>query len=285
MSRAGLTLRSLKNKRYLIKMKNYLLIIAILTILSSCEWGGAPKTRKAGISKDTLSYQEQRYKKYADDCGSKPDSNCSEINITYPVFKGQPKLNDTVVQKLASMVAIDNKHENTFDALSKDFFQQDKQVKSAGRAHIKLTITGSATVARQDSGLVAIQLDGYSFTGGAHGISPTYFINWDIKTGKNLLLADVLTTGYEQPLNAVAEKIFRKEENLSDTASLSRDYFFKGGKFSLNNNFMITPLGLRFLYNQTEIKPYAAGKTEIIVPYNQIKTLLKPNTIVSQYVK
>lgn len=285
MSRGGLMLRSPKNKRYLIEMKNCLLIIAILSILSSCEWGGAPKNTKAGISKDTLSYQEQRYKKYADDCGSKPDSNCSEINITYPVFKDEPKLNDTVIQKLASMVAINKKHESTFDALSKDFFQQTKQVKSTGRAHTKLSITGTATVARQDSGLVAIQLDGYSFAGGAQGLSPTYFINWDVKAGKNLLLADILTNGYEQQLNAVAEKIFRKEENLSDTASLSRDYFFKDGKFSLNNNFMITPLGLRFLYNQTEIKPYAAGKTEIIVPYNQIKTLLKPNTVVSQYVK
>jgi len=266
-------------------MKNYyLLFIAALLCLSSCEWG-APKKTPPGITRDTLKYQVQTYKKRADDCGNKPDSSCTEVNITYPVFSGQPKLNDTIVQKLSSMFLINNKTEHSFDALSQDFFQNYNTVKQTRHAPIKLTLKGSATVSRQDSGLIAIQLEGYIFTGGAHGLSPTCFINWDVKANKNLTLADIFNPGYKSQLNSVAGKIFRKEENLEDTSSLSRDYFFKNGKFSLNNNFMITPAGLRFLYNQNEIKPYAAGQTEIVVPYNQIKSLLKSHTVVSQYIK
>jgi hypothetical protein len=48
---------------------------------------------------------------------------------------------------------------------------------------------------------------------------------------------------------------------------------------------MLTPVGIRFLYNQYEIKPYAAGQTDLVVPYTQIKQLLKPNTVIAQYLK
>jgi hypothetical protein len=86
-------------------------------------------------------------------------------------------------------------------------------------------------------------------------------------------------------LTKVADSIFRKQENLTPTASLKNDYFFKGDQFSLNKNFLITPLGLKFLYNQYEIKPYAAGQTVLDIPYAQIKTLLQPGTVVDRYIK
>jgi hypothetical protein len=91
--------------------------------------------------------------------------------------------------------------------------------------------------------------------------------------------------GYEAQLTAAAEKIFRKQENLSATATLSKDYFFRDGKFSLNNNFLITPIGLKFLYNQGEIKPNAAGQTTVEIPYNQIKAIIQPETVLARYTK
>ncbi|XHR98311.1 RsiV family protein [Mucilaginibacter sp. UC70_90] len=110
-------------------------------------------------------------------------------------------------------------------------------------------------------------------------------MNWDSKAGKNLRLADIFATGYHDKLNAVAEKIFRKNEKLSDTASLATNYFFKDNKFALNTNFSITPLGIKFLYNQYDIKPYAAGITELFIPYAQIKSLVQPGSVVSQFIK
>ena len=48
---------------------------------------------------------------------------------------------------------------------------------------------------------------------------------------------------------------------------------------------MITPTGLSFLYNEYEIKSYAEGQTTLFIPYTQIKSLLRPKTVVSQYLK
>jgi hypothetical protein len=130
-----------------------------------------------------------------------------------------------------------------------------------------------------------MELSGYKFLGGARGYSLTNFINWNTKAGKKIELKDIFRDGYAKKLNSVAEKIFRKQEKLSDTAALKPNYFFPESKFTLNNNFLITPIGIRFLYNQYEIKPYQAGVTNILIPYAEILSLLRPGTVITQYHK
>ena len=127
--------------------------------------------------------------------------------------------------------------------------------------------------------------DGHSYAGGAHGYDETAFLNWDIKNQKEVTLSDIFVSGYQEQLRKTGEKIFRRDEKLSDNASLSDHYSFEKGKFSLNDNFMITPTGLQFLYNEYEIKSFAEGQTKLFISYGQIKSLLRPNTVVSQYLK
>ena len=146
------------------------------------------------------------------------------------------------------------------------------------------TLESNATVVRQDSSLTTIQIDRYVYAGGAHGSNYTGFVNWNTKTNRKIDLSDILIKGYNERLTEAGEKIFRAQEKLNDSGSLS-NYFFKDGKFSLNNNFLITPIGLRFLYNEYEIKPYSDGATELLIPYAQIRSLLRPNTVISQYIK
>lgn len=268
-------------------MKTYrplLGLLAIAALFCSCSWG-VPKESKAEVSKDTVLYTIENYNRRDPDCGNKPDSTCPAVKIQYPVFKDQQVLNDTIVAKLAIYPGTP-----TIDAIGKRFFsvcQTTKQSaeKDGNKLNAKQQLVETAIVARQDSGLIGVQIDAHVSGDRNYSNATTSFINWDVKQKKNLKLTDILTEDYNTPLNKVAEKIFRKEENLTDTSSLKRDYFFPNSVFRLNNNFLITPVGLRFVYNVGEIKPKAAGQTEVLVPYDQIKTLLKPNSVVSQYVK
>lgn len=264
-------------------MKIPVAIFAILlTIITACNWD-KPHTQHADITKDTLIYHYETYKQRADDCGNKPDSGCTVINIKYPQFSGESELNDTIAHRVTTLFRISEDEGKSLAQLTKQFMDTYHQERRIPR--IPYTLQTQAKVIRQDSNLVTIEISGYNFMGGAHGNSVTTFINWNTATKRNVTLADILTGGYEKPLTATAEKIFRQEEKLSDTTSLKTDYFFAGGVFSLNHNFLITPIGLRFLYNQYEIKPYAAGQTNLVIPYAQIKSLLKPHTVVSQYHK
>jgi hypothetical protein len=267
------------------KLGYWVLFMVLFAGLNSCMWG-VPKKQHADVTRDTLAYTYQTIKQRAADCGTKPDSGCAVAIVHYPVFKKANLLNDTVAKKLTGLFAI-NKSDTSLQLMCSDFLQSydDFKKDKAERKGNYFTLNSYAKVLRQDSSLVTLEVGGYTYTGGAHGATFVYFINWDTRTNKNLLLTDILNKGYEELLTKAGEAVFRNDEKLSDIAPLARDYFFRDGKFSLNKNFLITPIGIRFLYNSYEIKPYAAGRTDLFIPYAQFKPLLQPNTVVTQYLK
>ncbi|MNV58716.1 hypothetical protein D3C71_1511030 [compost metagenome] len=105
--------------------------------------------------------------------------------------------------------------------------------------------------------------------------------NLDPKTLNEISLESLIKEGSLPELTAIGERIFRKNEKLSPTASLKDNYFFEKDTFSLNSNFTITKEGLKFLYNPYEIKAYAYGSTELIIPFSELKAIAKPNTLLS----
>lgn len=257
-------------------------LLLVMAGFSSCQWG-VPHNHKPAITKDTLKYTYQTIKERAADCGNKPDSACTVAKITYPIITAQQSLNDTITARLLSAYHNNEKSDSNLLQQAKNFIKVYEA--DTVKEHDKFDFESSATVIRQDSSIITIEINRYSWTDGGHASDYTGFINWNTKNNKEIELADILKDGYSNNLNAIAESIFRKDEKLSATESLAKDYLFKNGKFSLNYNFLITPTGLRFLYNEYEIKPYAAGQTDLVIPYTEIKSLLKPNTVISQYIK
>ncbi|WP_214070751.1 DUF3298 and DUF4163 domain-containing protein [Mucilaginibacter sp. dw_454] len=262
----------------------YLLLLGTALALGGCNFGPG-KSVKAHINLDTLAYTYKTIKERAADCGNKPDTGCSVAKINYPIFTGQAVLNDTVSARLLDLFGGEKRPTN-LQQWAKDFIASYESVKKQDpRTVMFFTLDSHVKIIRQDSSLTTLEVSGYNFQGGAHGSSITTFINWNTKTNKDIKLNDVLTQGYGGKLTAIADTIFRKEEKLGPTATLANDYFFKDDKFALNENYSITPIGIKFLYNQYEIKPYAAGQTTLFIPYAKIKSLLKPNTVITQYIK
>jgi hypothetical protein len=267
------------------KTINRLCFILVGFAFASCQWSVKPKEDKQTI-KDTLAYTYKSIHERAADCGSKPDSGCTVVKVKYPVFTAQQKLNDSVTLKLTSLFAMDGKPDSGIELMGKHFLKAYADFKKTDpRSSMFFTLDSYAKVLMQDSSITTLEVGGYTYQGGAHGSSGTYFINWNTKANKSITLDDLFIDGYADKLKAIAEGIFRKEEKLNDTASLARDYFFKDNKFALNDNFSVTPIGLKFIYNQYEIKPYAAGITGLFIPYSQIKTLLRPNSVVGKFIK
>jgi hypothetical protein len=276
-------INSAATKLLMMKIQQVLFFMVMLG-LSACQWGDT-KTQKADITTDTLTYVYHTKKIRADDCGNKADSACTVVKIKYPVFNRDSILNDTVTNKLIVLFTAEKPDKNLTAFIKRfmDNYQDFK--KSDPRSGMFFTLDSYARLIRQDSSLTTLEVGGYNFQGGAHGASATTFINWNTKSRKNIRLNDILIDGYTDKLTKVADSLFRQQEKLSYTASLKDNYFFKNDVFALNTNFLITPLGLRFLYNQYEIKPYAAGKTDLFIPYTKIKSLLRPNTVIAQYLK
>lgn len=219
----------------------YILFVMIACSLASCQWGTSTEDKPA-ITTDTLQFVYKHIKQKA---------SGSRMDISYPIFKNQPVLNDSLNSYLKGQKPV-NLH---------------------------------AVVLRQDSSLTIIEINEISVEPGKSGkATTTHFINWNTKKSRSIKLNDILTDQYLDQLNKIAETIFRNNEKLSATASLS-GYTFKNGQFALNNNFLITPIGLKFLFNSGEAKPESYGQIVLFVPYSQILTLLRPNTVIDQYHK
>jgi hypothetical protein len=268
-------------------MRICIILFAAMLGLSACNWGET-KTPKADINMDTLAFKYDTIKQRAEDCGNKPDSVCTSALITYPEFVNQKALNDTIAGKLmlTGFNIPDRRQDTSLQAFAANFIKgYVKDNPKQFSPEMFYTLNLKANILRQDSSLTTLQVEGYKYQGGAHGSSFITFVNWNTKSKSNIKLSDILISDYKTKLTAIADTIFRRQEQLSDTSSLARDYFFENDKFALNENYSITPLGIRFVYNQYEIKPYAAGTTDLFIPYNKIRSLLRPNTVVTQYIK
>ena len=113
------------------------------------------------------------------------------------------------------------------------------------------------------------------YTGGAHGYDTVGYTNVAIATQKKLTLRELFLPGTEEKLKEIAQTYYRLEHNLKPKQPLIDDDWFEN-RFVLAENFAITPYGLHFLYNQYEIKPYAAGQTSFFLPYGAIGDLIDP---------
>lgn len=114
----------------------------------------------------------------------------------------------------------------------------------------------------------------YTYTGGAHGNSYTEYNLISKETGKMLSLEEVVS---DVPMfTKIAEKYFREERELSETADLNEaGFWFDANTFTCNNNFYLSDDYLVFYYNPYEIAPYVYGPTEFEIPISEVKNILK----------
>lgn len=252
-------------------------------VLSGCNSNTANQSPAKDTVKqpiDTSAYQMRTIKDVEPGCDT-TKNKCTFITISYPYFSDQPALNDSIESRVAKIYLTENPLSSLKELRSTfmhDYLQFKKESYAEGRTY---EFTNTTKVLTNSPLLTTIQFDSYTYTGGAHGASLTTFINWDNKAKKQVLLDDILIPGYRDSLSRIAESIFRKNEGISPQDDL-KAYFFEHNTFKLNTNYLLTNSGIKFLYNQYEIKPYAAGKTELFIPYTAIKNLLRSNTVISE---
>ena len=213
--------------------------------------------------------------------GCKSDTlQCAYFEVTYPEFTGlDTPVVKTIRQKIDAAVSMGNPESqgHNMKDIGEIFIQDYDDFKSEipdafGGWHY----TAKVVVEVLTDTLLSLSVNDEYYTGGAHGGSGVYFINLNPKTGAEFTLDNFLTADYHDALTKVGDKIFRQSKQLADTASLVDNYFeFPEDRFELNKNYGFKKEGIVFYYNSYEIAPYAAGPTEVLIPYEQLKDLIK----------
>lgn len=193
---------------------------------------------------------------------------------------------NTDINELLFTSPFNQMKKGNFDSLKNALIEDYKSIKSDfPESGIQYSYMRKVEIETDTLGVFSIAFSGSDYFGGAHPNSFFGFMNYNKLSGKEYKLSDLLVNNYDNELDKIGEKIFRKDKGLTDNQDLEKaGYWFKDGEFVLNNNFVITKTGLKFLFNQYEIASYAQGITQIEIPYSKIKYLVKPNSVLNKFI-
>lgn len=236
----------------------------------------------SGLSEQSdgnLVFENRQFSRSSSGCATDVNQ-CIKIEIEYPVaVKGPRKalqtINDTIdlyVRQSLAFFPVDDTHElpTSLDEIA-DRLVADYEEFSKERS-TPWTIETKGEVLFQNKNLVAISLDNFSYTGGAHPNSFRILVNFDAKNGKVIKLEDVVTD--VEKLKVILEAKFREHHDLSKDANLNEEGFFWDSQFSFPANFAVQEDGLLFYYNPYEVAAYVVGSTEVLVPFKAMKDIL-----------
>jgi hypothetical protein len=132
--------------------------------------------------------------------------------------------------------------------------------------------------------IFSMELSEYSYLGGAHPNTYVNFVNYDLKSGKEIKADDLFYNNFDKDLNSIAESEFRNLKELSESEDLGQaGFWFDNNRFHLNDNFLITDSSLIFYYNNYEITAYSFGPTELEISYLKIKDLIKSDGLLGVF--
>lgn len=113
------------------------------------------------------------------------------------------------------------------------------------------------------------------YEGGAHGINQQQILNFDTRNGLLLTLDDIFVPGYEKPLKDLLLKALQSKTGCKTIGALRSKGYLKSMNIFPTENFILGSETITFIYNPSEIAPYALGSTQLIIPYSDLEKLMK----------
>ena len=207
---------------------------------------------------------------------TKPDckgADCPVIKVKRLFFTGRDRFNSFLDRTMASMVQMESNQAKTFDSFGEfaEYFWRTSKPRDE--------VIIEASVKRGDEDLVVVQLESYIYSGGAHGMSTTQYINWLPKTDRLLSLETMLLPNKMQAFQTVLKKqydnwIKQNKDAISNPASYKKKW-----PFVENDNAALLKEGVAITYDPYAIAPYSFGRPTLIVPYKDLKGILRPELL------
>ncbi len=125
-----------------------------------------------------------------------------------------------------------------------------------------------------EKNLLIYRIDYNEYTGGAHGMYSTSFLNIDLSLMRPLCLDDIFIGEYKEILTDLIWNQLMSENNVSSHEELEDLGFGSTGEIAPTENFYLSTEGITFYYNVYDIAPYAMGPIKITIPYPMIEEIL-----------
>jgi peptidoglycan-N-acetylglucosamine deacetylase len=189
-----------------------------------------------------------------------------KITVEYP-FMQEPAADQMFNQEINTLVQaqIDDINKNAADV-------EDWRAKNMPQFFSQLIMKYATALADENFAAVRLEVSPY-VAGAAH---PNFFyltVNYDLKRGKLLQLADLFKPGSNY-LTIIADycKTDLKKQGLemdfSDGLSPTRENF---------QNWNLTKDGLQILFDPYQVASWAQGPQKVVIPFDQLQDILLPS--------
>jgi hypothetical protein len=198
-----------------------------------------------------------------------------EVDAQYPQFTGGNNPNLEKFNQLARVVVV-----KSVASFKKDMAPEEgAEPRPEGSMGSDLGIGYTIKLAQDD--LISVQFDiGSYYQGAAHPNSYTETLNYDLKNGKQLRLADLFKPGakYLQTLSTLCLEDLKKQWKAKNEEVI--EDMLKDGTAPTAKNYeswTITKRGIGINFDPYQVAPYAAGPQFVMVPYSALKEIIKPD--------
>lgn len=207
-----------------------------------------------------------------------------EISVEYPQVEGAEKFNRLAESFITKEVA-DFKRDAGREPGEKDFMPEAGDDSLNARYHLRLVTPELISVEFAMS---------YYAHGAAHPSHGFHVVNYDAAAGRELSLADLFRpgSGYLKKVSEVAVKQIRRWNKDSAGQGGGEPYLLEegiteGAAPSAENykNWTITPRGLVITFDYYQLGAYAAGAPSVILPYADLKDVLRADGPLAPFVK
>lgn len=154
------------------------------------------------------------------------------------------------------------------------FIKIDEELKGLSSSH-QISLMIKPKILQSKGTLATVVLNSSSYLGGAHGSTAQRYYNFDLKNQKQVQLNDLLLPKQKAKLDKLAHEAFKTwviDSKLANTA----DEYEQAWPFQVTDNYFLGEQGLILQYGEYEIGPYVVGLPRLVIPFDQLQDVLKP---------
>lgn len=136
----------------------------------------------------------------------------------------------------------------------------------------------------QDENILSYSVQHADYTGGAHGSLNLLYYTIDLNELTTITQENIFKPNFYKFLTTkIIERLMIKF-NVDTPEKLHSEGIFDINDIAPNDNFWINDEGVHYIYNQYEIAPYVMGPIEVTIPYEDIKSIIIPESIAGKYI-
>lgn len=155
-----------------------------------------------------------------------------------------------------------------------NFLKLDDELKTLGVNH-QISFTVSPKILNAQAPLATVVINSSHYLGGAHGSSAQHYYNYDLEKRSLVELGQLIQPKQQAQFKQLAYAAFKTwviDNKLADNVQA----YEQAWTFELSQNYYLGQQGLILQYQEYEIGPYVVGLPRLILPYDQLQNLLKP---------